>query len=134
MQDRIFVIGAPKCGTTSLYDIFAESMQHFTARVKETHFFSSDIRPAQFSDGYLKTIVTDDDVLSHPNQKFSNAHILQEKTYTSLFAGAAEKIPVDISNSYFYSNNALREIRARYPKPAFLLLLRNRWPARYPTI
>ena len=42
MKVNIFGIGAPKCGTTSLYQALLDSGSCCTSRPKETHFFCND--------------------------------------------------------------------------------------------
>jgi hypothetical protein len=40
---NFLVIGAPKCGTTSLHSVLSQHPEIFTSKVKEPHFFERDI-------------------------------------------------------------------------------------------
>ena len=39
-----FLLGAPKCGTSAPYEYFREHPPIFMPRLKEPHYFSTDIR------------------------------------------------------------------------------------------
>ncbi|MCH9035408.1 MAG: sulfotransferase [Planctomycetes bacterium] len=38
-----FIVGAPKCGTTSLYEYLRQHPEVFMSRIKEPHFFGRDL-------------------------------------------------------------------------------------------
>lgn len=55
-KPNLFIIGAPKCGTTSLYDWLAQHPQIFMSSFKEPHYFNTDdtFRFVKDADEYLK--------------------------------------------------------------------------------
>lgn len=96
-----FVVGGPKCGTTSLYTYFAEHPKIFVPRIKEIHYFSSD-----FSDKWRG--------------------ILSEHEYLSLYAGAGPaQVKGDFSVTYLSSAVATKEILRNNPDARVIAILRN---------
>jgi len=53
IKPNFFIIGAPKCGTTSLHAILAQHPQVFMTRLKEPRFFSMDSRWEKGKKWYL---------------------------------------------------------------------------------
>lgn len=51
---NLFIIGAPKCGTTSLHAILSQHPEVYMTRLKEPRFFSMDSRWEKGSNWYLK--------------------------------------------------------------------------------
>src|SRR5438034_4040769 len=39
----LFIVGAPKCGTTALYEYLRRHPSIFMSRIKEPHFFAKDL-------------------------------------------------------------------------------------------
>lgn len=99
-KPNFFIIGAPKCGTTSLAHYLAENAKIFMAVPKEPHYFSVDIpnRPV--------------DEISH---------------YLSLFGGATDvHLAVgEASTSYLRSRAAVENILQMSPDAKFIVMLRN---------
>ena len=48
MNPNFFIIGAPKCGTTSLAAWLAEHPAIYMSQIKEPHYFSSDLNHGSF--------------------------------------------------------------------------------------
>ena len=42
-KPNFFVVGAPKCGTTALYQYLAQHPDVFLPETKEVHYFGSDL-------------------------------------------------------------------------------------------
>src|SRR4249920_1791560 len=42
-RPNLFIVGAPKCGTTSLHQYLSQHPQVFMSRLKEPHYFARDI-------------------------------------------------------------------------------------------
>src|SRR5690349_21884975 len=42
-KPNFFIVGAPKCGTTALYEYLRPHPNVFLPRVKEPHFFATDL-------------------------------------------------------------------------------------------
>jgi hypothetical protein len=96
-----FIVGAPKCGTTALYEYLKRHPDVFMPRVaKEPTFFASD-----FSSDFF---------------------IRDEHKYLSLFAAAGHKKRAgEASVWYLYSKLAAREIKSFAPFARVIILLRN---------
>jgi len=43
VKPNFFIVGAPKCGTTALYEYLRQHPNIFMSRVKEPHFFANDL-------------------------------------------------------------------------------------------
>jgi len=99
-----FIIGAPKCGTTTLYDWLAEHEQVFMPG-KELCFFSQDIYPT----GQLV------------------GHIPDLAAYSALFAvpDADGRVKGDATPKYLHSDQALSEIRRLNRRPRLIVCLRD---------
>jgi hypothetical protein len=98
-KPNFFIIGAPKCGTTSLATWLAEHPSIFMSSAKELHFFNTeDWR--------------DVETLDH---------------YQSFFRGAGpqHRAVGEASVWYFSSANAVRAILAYEPNARFVVMLRN---------
>jgi hypothetical protein len=98
---NFFIVGAPKCGTTALYEYLRSHPQIFLPTLKEPHFFSDDL-------------VT-----------FRITKSLDE--YKSLFADATpEHLRVgEASASYLLSSTAIPAIRRFNPDARILAMFRN---------
>lgn len=99
----LFIVGAPKCGTTALSEYLRQHPRILMSRPKEPHYFGADL-------GYY----------------FSPGNATPEH-YLGLFAGAtAEHLAVgEASVWYLYSQSALREIRAFAPHARVVAMVRN---------
>jgi hypothetical protein len=86
-----FTVGAPRCGTTSLYDYLRRHPQILMSASKEPHFFGSDLTP-----------------LPH--------YVRDERHYLALFSGAGEARRVgEASVWYLASERAASEVQLRDP-------------------
>jgi hypothetical protein len=95
-----FIAGAPKCGTTALYEYLRGHPQVFLPRKKEPHFFGSDLQ-APF-------------------------YVRDPDEYRALFDDAAPGQRVgEASVWYLYSTRAAEEIQAASPGAQFIVTLRN---------
>ena len=95
-----FIVGAPKCGTTALYDYLSQHPEVFVPEKKEIHFFGRDL--------YAPTYLRD------------------ERKYLSLFAGARDEKRVgEASVWYLYSRQSAAEIREFSPGARIIIMLRN---------
>ena len=95
-----FIVGAPKCGTTALYDYLRQHPQVFMPFHKEPLFFGSDLHHR-----YGKLTPTE---------------------YAALFrAAGAEQRVGEASAWYLYSATAAREICEASPQARIIIMLRN---------
>jgi hypothetical protein len=99
-KPNFFIIGAPKCGTTSLASWLTEHPQIFTSVPKEPMFFNTD---------------------------FGGRDICNLTDYEALFAGANEQnIAVgEASTFYLCSRTAVPSILEYSPDARFIVLLRK---------
>ncbi len=100
IKPNFFIIGAPKCGTTSLAAWLSEHPQVFMCPVKEPHYFSVDIR------------------------RKDRVNIDQ---YLSLFSDAdnVHKIIGEASTRYLFSREAIPAILQFEPDAKFVAMVRN---------
>jgi hypothetical protein len=96
------IIGAPKCGTTSLFHYLGDHPQIYIPSEKEPHFYS------------------------YVGEEQPHWGMEDRETYTSLFRDVqADQICGEASTWYLYSQTAAREIRKRAPDTRCIALLRQ---------
>jgi hypothetical protein len=106
---NFFIIGAPKCGTTSLARYLAQHPDVFMSPVKEPCFFAPEV--LQF------------DPLRDPRD---TGVVVEWDAYLDLFAGAQhEKAIGEASVAYLASPVAARAIRERIPDARLIAMLRD---------
>jgi len=95
-----FLVGAPKSGTTAMYNFLAQHSEIYMPARKEIHYFGTDL--------------------------YSPHHSRDQKKYLDLFAGASnEKRVGEASVWYLYSKLASREIKEFSPQAGIIMMLRN---------
>lgn len=103
MTDRLpslFLVGAPKCGTTSLAAWLGAHPDVFMSTPKEPGFFAPDVA--------------------------SSRRARSMRDYSALFAKAGEaQVLAEASTSYLRSRVAAGQILARLPQARFVVCLRN---------
>lgn len=112
-RPNLFVVGDAKCGTTSLYQMFAVAPAVGKSRRKELHYFSAP--------ELLERVAGPGD------ERIPRTIIRDEATYLSKFAGVDPALPVivDVSPSYFRYPEAAARIRAFAPDARILITLRE---------
>ncbi|MDZ4763332.1 MAG: sulfotransferase [Chloroflexota bacterium] len=101
IQPDIFIVGAPKAGTTSLFDYLDAHPLVLGTTPKETHFFADDLPGIQL-------------------RKFRNdfaAAFSREKP--------SAQHGMDGSTNYLHSQVAISNIRRDYPEARLIAMLRN---------
>lgn len=99
-KPNIFIVGAPKTGTSSLFHYLDQHPEVFMSKYKEPCFFASDFE----SPTYIKT----------------------EAQYLALFSDVSdEKWIGEATTTYLYSKNAASEIKDFSPEAKILIMLRN---------
>jgi hypothetical protein len=103
---NFFIVGAPKCGTTAMFDYLAAHPDVFMSRRKEPTFFARDLDDGTRADSrYFTRDLAD---------------------YLSLFAGwSGEQRIGEGSVWYLYSEIAAREIKRFAPDARIIVMLRN---------
>ncbi len=98
---NLFIIGAPRCGTTSIFAALKQHPDVYTSVLKEPHFYATDL-PAQ-----PHTVSDTDD-------------------YHRLFSAAGDqRYRAEASVWYLYSQEAPELISKAHPDARIVLLLRN---------
>src|ERR1700761_4886436 len=83
MLPNFFVVGAPKAGTTSLYNYLDQHPQIYMSPVKEPCFFASEVRPEAFRRDYRRYVIRQNS--GRKGQKRFSGLISEWKDYLSLF-------------------------------------------------
>ena len=99
MRPNLFLVGAPKCGTSALHGYLAQHPDVWMSEPKEPHFFCTDV-DAPFA-------------VRDPN------------AYAALFEGARGNIIGESSATYLYSEVAAQKIRAACSDAAIVAMVRN---------
>ena len=103
-RPNLFIIGAPKAGTTSLYEYLRGHPDVYMSVVKEPAYFSPDVPPQKIRFQYDRDL----------------------NRYLQLFAGARDERYVgEASTYYIYSRMAPRLIHDFEPAARIVAMLRN---------
>jgi hypothetical protein len=103
---NLFLVGAAKAGTTSLYGELDRHPAIYMAPMKEPHFFSR-IEPS-------------------PQWKDFFPHVTDEDEYLALFEGATdEQILGEASTSYLWDTRAAERIERAVGEASILIMLRD---------
>lgn len=105
-QPNFYIIGAPKCGTTSLAYYLNQHPHIFICEPKEPGYWASDLPTYPDFTGFEIKILDD---------------------YLSLFSKADDKVVAigDASTQYSWSNTALTNILQFNPHSKFIFMVRN---------
>ena len=108
----VFVVGAPKCGTTSLYDYLGSHPDVFVPAKKELHYYTRDLLKINMNgpgDEYTARIVTE-----------------SAEAYAEYFRGAdGYARAADVSPSYLYWNQVAPVIADDVADPRIIIMLRD---------
>jgi hypothetical protein len=130
-EPNFFVIGAAKCGTTTLYNFLEQHHEVYMSPIKEPHFFCSDIRIKNFSDEYKKYVASrginfNEYIESDLKKKHWEWYVDTFEGYLKLFKNVnQEKAVGEISNGYLFSTVSANEIKEKYPEAKIIMILRN---------
>jgi hypothetical protein len=105
-EKMAFVVGAPRCGTTTLARVLAQHPDVCFSSIKEPHFFSrSDLRPL------------DDAALGE----------LVQRDYVERFFGRCDgrRVRAEASPSYLYTPERVTPILKLWPDARFIVALRD---------
>ena len=101
-----FIVGAPRCGTTFMYEYLRQHPQVFMPDRKEPHFFSTDLDSGSYLD--------------------SLSFLRDESEYLELFRPAHEEQRIgEASTWYLYSSDAARNIARFSPRASIIIMLRD---------
>lgn len=101
-KPNFFIIGAPKCGTTSLAAYLSEHPNVYMSPIKEPHFFNTDMR-------------------------WHDIDVPNRDAYMDLFrAASSEHLAIgEASTTYLYSAAAVPNILQCNPDAKFIVMVRN---------
>ena len=99
-RNRFFIIGAPKCGTTSLARWLSAHPEVFMSPVKEPHYYSTDL---------------------------ANRSIKSRRQYERLFLNATDdhRVVGEASTWYLYSRDAVPAIEREFPDALYIVMTRD---------
>lgn len=101
-----YIVGAPRCGTTFMYEYLRQHPQIFMPDNKEPNFMCTDLD----SGSYLDSV----------------SFMRDEATYLHLFAAApAGSVTGEASTWYLYSEAAAGRIRLQRPDARIIIMLRD---------
>jgi len=116
---NLFIVGAPKAGTTSLHTYLARHPDAFMCEPKEPHYFSSVLAlPAWRGQAGA---ITDPQT-----GRLVAPTVTVESAYASLFAGAGGcRVVGESSTSYLADPEASRRIRETVPDARVIIMIRD---------
>ena len=98
-HQRLFILGAPKCGTTSMAHWLSHHPEIAMSRIKEPHFYNTDM---------------------------GNRTITNMREYESLFDISPQtRVLAEASTWYLYSDAAVPNILADHPDAKFVVMTRD---------
>ena len=128
---NFFVIGAAKCGTTTLYARLSRHPEVFLSPLKEPNFYSrADLDPARFSKAFkanTKLDLFDYLAQADPLPERQVGFVRNEADYARLFSGAtdAHRVVGECSTSYLWSPSAPEALHAAHPEAKIVVALRD---------
>ena len=126
-----FIVGAPKAGTTSLYYHLDQHPDIFMSPMKETCYFSPEMRRERFAPSLQPLLRDGQERLrayldSPPLGKRFGGIVSEWKDYCSLFEGVGDQAVVgEASPCYLWSQTAARRIASLVPNAKIIMILRN---------
>jgi hypothetical protein len=99
VKPNLFIVGAPKCGTTAWWSYLKSHPQIFCSQVKEPHFFATDL----------------------PSMRWTS----DVRTYERLFADATQPVRAEFSSLHLFSATAAEGIRNYNPSAKIMIFLRD---------
>jgi Sulfotransferase family len=128
---NFFVVGAGKAGTTSIYDYLDQHDQIFMSPLKETNYFSLEMRPENLDESMRPR--TDREMadlrqylLSDMREKRFGGLICDWNDYLLLFKNATDESAIgEVTPHYLWSESAPRLIAAQIPRAKIIISLRN---------
>lgn len=111
MLPTFLILGAAKCGTTSLFEYLGQHPDVFTPWLKEPHFFAFQGESLQFG--------------GPGDERTNRLSITSQPAYESLFDAATEPARGEASPSSLYFPQAAPRIRSLIPDARLIVILRD---------
>jgi hypothetical protein len=124
---NFFIVGAARCGTTSLFDALGQHPDVFCCPVKEPNFFATELaeRPHVVESARRRGVLLAPGMASLAVLP-RVAITLDYDTYLSLFSGwAGQRAVGEASTAYLMSPRAAAEIARRRPDGRIIVVLRH---------
>ncbi len=127
MLPNFFVVGAPKAGTTSLYNYLDQHPAVYLSPIKEPAFFAADLHQHQRRLGVAQTDAAAlQAYLDGPMTTRGSGVVTDWQQYQKLFKNVALETAVgEVSGNYLGSSCAPRAIRDRMPGARIIMVLRD---------
>ncbi len=114
-KPNLFIVGEPKCGTTSLYEYLKQHPDIFMSKIKEPKFWSKNFHK---------------EIEEHNKKRgtiFNKNHFIffTLEDYENLFKDCSKKIAGEASMTYLYSTVAAKEIHSYNPEAKIIATFRN---------
>ena len=125
---NLFLVGAQKCGTTTLASLIAKHSDVFFSRIKEPNFLSFVVRPAEFTGDFKKLHIEDENAALKRSctEDVLYAYIENPAIYQALFEGSSQfSIRAEGSVTYLFSSEAPSAIATLFPSSKILVILRD---------
>lgn len=125
---NFFIIGAAKAGTSSLGAYLNQHPEIYISPIKEPHFFSADIRKADFRSDYRERASFDVKAYlkRDPLPQIHIAHIDEHSQYLELFREVTNENAIgELSTGYLYSNCAADNLFKFNPDAKIVMVLRQ---------
>jgi hypothetical protein len=113
---NFFLVGAPKAGTTSLFQYLGQHRDIYISPVKEPNYFANEIRFENLTDEFQR--------MDLANRR--SGPISEWKEYLRLFQGATGEAALgEASVCYLWSKTAPGNIAANFPDARIIMVLRD---------
>jgi hypothetical protein len=128
---NLYLVGAPKSGTTSLYHYLDQHPQIFMSPLKEPNFHSEEIRLANLTEQMRRVVEAQAPGLrayldGHMSTKFTASPVTEYSDYARLFQNVkAERVVGEASVCYLWSPSAPENIARTCPEAKILMILRD---------
>ena len=131
VQPNFFIAGAPKAGTTSLYNYLDQHPQIYMSPVKEPCYFAPEIRPDNFTEDVQPLIRrVSEDLQKYLHGPMTGKHfgglVSSRDDYLRLFSNVKEEIAIgEASVVYLWSRSAAANIASAIPDARIIMVLRS---------
>lgn len=125
MMPNFFVIGAAKCGTTSIHNYLSQHPQIFMSAIKEPNFFAFEGEEVNFKGFADNDNLPVKDPGDYDNCRYRRT-ITDINAYKNLFKNSAGKIAIgESSPCYSYIPKASERIKHHVPHAKLIAILRD---------
>ena len=127
MLPNFFVVGAPKAGTTSLYNYLDQHPAIYMSPVKEPAYFAADLFERKDQLGIIEPDPAElRAYLDGPMRERRSGVIREWEQYLKLFKNVTQETAVgEASGNYLASTRAPAAIHARIPQARIVMVLRD---------